>query len=367
MDVLRIYESVFAFFAFVVGATVGSFLNVVIHRLPRGMSVNKPRRSFCPACEKQIPWHRNLPILSWLLLRGRCADCGANIPPRYLLVEMLTGLLFLLAWVRFPFPDSVALWIFLGLLIAATFIDFEHFIIPDEITLGGTAVGVVCATLIPRLLNAAAWWQGLLLSLIGAAAGFALLFAVVKLGKMAFGRKRIQFETPERFQWRRDGDRGFLEMDGAEHPWEEFFPDEKAVLIIECASLDVGGSRMDGPQTLRSLYESLEVGGTRHDLNAIDRFEGTATSVCFERDAMGFGDVKFIACIGAFLGWQGALFSVVAASLVGSVVGLAALSLGRREWSSKLPFGPYLALGALLWLSVGPALVGWYLGILHRG
>jgi leader peptidase (prepilin peptidase)/N-methyltransferase len=365
MDVLRIYEIVFAVFAFVLGATVGSFLNVVIYRLPRGMSVNEPRRSFCPGCEKQIPWHRNLPIVSWLLLRGRCADCGVRISPRYLLVEALTGALFLAVWLRFPFPESAALWIFLGLLIAATFIDFEHFIIPDEITIGGTIAGVVCATLLPGLLDARVWWHGLLQSVVGAAVGFALLFAVVKLGKMAFGRKRVQFDKPEPFRWRREQDRGYLEMDGAEHAWEEFFPDEKAVLVLECASIELPGQTLDRPVTVRSSYESLEADGVRHDLNTVESFRGTAVSVFFERDAMGFGDVKFIACIGAFLGWQGAVFSVVSASLVGSVVGVAALALGRREWSAKLPFGPYLTLGALLWMAAGPAVVGWYIDLLR--
>jgi len=365
VDPLQIYGIVFAAFAFVLGATVGSFLNVVIYRLPLGLSVNEPRRSFCPSCREQIPWHRNLPIVSWLLLRGKCADCGARISPRYLGVELLTGLLFLYAWHLVPSPAVLAYWILFSLLIAATFIDFEHFIIPDEITKGGTVAGIVCAGLFPSIYDTGSRPVALGLAVLGAAAGYALLYAVVRLGKLAFGRKRVAFDPPEPFRWRREQDRGFLEMEGRDHPWEEFFPDEKAVLVLECAEAEFPDQPGCGPVTLRSHYERLDAGGRTYDLNAIERFSGKATSLFFERDAMGFGDVKFIACIGAFLGWQGAIFSVISASLIGSVVGLGTLAIGRREWSAKLPFGPYLALGALLWVAFGPGLVAWYLGLLR--
>ena len=136
-----IYERLFSAIAFVLGACVGSFLNVCIYRLPLNLSVNQPRRSFCPSCKTQIPWHQNLPLVSWLLLRGRCAKCGARIAFRYFAVELLTALFFLIIWKSFPWQIAIAYWVFIALVIAATFIDFEHFIIPDEITIGGTVAG----------------------------------------------------------------------------------------------------------------------------------------------------------------------------------------------------------------------------------
>ena len=118
---------------------VGSFLNVCIYRLPLGMSVNEPQRSFCPNCKAQIAWYHNLPIVGWLWLRGRCANCHQPISARYPAIELLTGLLFLAVWRHFQQEWILVLpgVIFVSLLIVATFIDFDHFIIPDEITIGG--------------------------------------------------------------------------------------------------------------------------------------------------------------------------------------------------------------------------------------
>src|SRR6202040_3656128 len=120
------YQFLFSAFAFVLGAAVGSFLNVCIYRLPLDLSVNEPRRSFCPVCKNPIPWHQNLPLISWLWLRGRCAKCGSKIAFRYFAVELLTALLFLGVWRSFPCPLAIAYWVFVSLIIAATFIDFEH-------------------------------------------------------------------------------------------------------------------------------------------------------------------------------------------------------------------------------------------------
>ncbi|MDQ6765665.1 MAG: prepilin peptidase, partial [Verrucomicrobiota bacterium] len=137
MDLLAGYDRFFSVLAFVLGAVVGSFLNVCIYRLPLDLSVNEPKRSFCPSCKKQIPWQQNLPLVSWLFLRGRCANCGSRIAFRYFAVELLTALLFLAIWRAFPWEIALVYWLLAALLIVATFIDFEHFIIPDEITLGG--------------------------------------------------------------------------------------------------------------------------------------------------------------------------------------------------------------------------------------
>ncbi len=146
---------------FVLGLCLGSFLNVVIHRLPRGQSLARPP-SRCPRCGHGIrPWH-NIPVLGWILLRGRCADCGLAISPRYPLVEAAGGGLFLVAVTAFPTPlhSLAAAWLLLSLT-AILFIDLAHRIIPDEISLGGAALGLLLAP----------WTVGFLPALIGMAAG----------------------------------------------------------------------------------------------------------------------------------------------------------------------------------------------------
>ena len=143
---------------FVLGCIVGSFLNVCIHRLPLGMSIVTPP-SHCPHCKYSIPWWLNLPLVTWLALRGRCKNCGAPISPRYFIVELLTGLAFLGCWLeigdrlhQYPFmPLALVYAVMLAGLIVATFIDFEHFIIPDEITIGGMVAGFLCSLALPGL------------------------------------------------------------------------------------------------------------------------------------------------------------------------------------------------------------------------
>src|SRR5438067_8572140 len=158
------YQFIFSAFAFALGAVVGSFLNVCIYRLPLDLSVNKPRRSFCPSCKKQLTWYQNIPLLSWLFLRGKCASCGAGIAFRYFAVELLTALLFLCVWKTFPWPMAIAYWVFVSLLIAATFIDFEHFIIPDEITIGGMIAGIVASLAVSDLMETASRGRAFLTS-----------------------------------------------------------------------------------------------------------------------------------------------------------------------------------------------------------
>ena len=168
-----VFLYVLPFFAFIIGASIGSFLNVVIYRVPNGLSVNEPKRSFCPDCNKQIPAHYNLPLISWLMLRGRCKWCDKPIAFRYFMVELLTGICFLALWKlaigEMGLGGVVSLWILASLLISATFIDFDHFIIPDGITIGGTVVGIVASVAFPVLHKEEIWWRGGMQSLIGAA------------------------------------------------------------------------------------------------------------------------------------------------------------------------------------------------------
>jgi len=147
-----VYQFLLRVFAVVLGAAVGSFLNVCIYRWPADLSINKPRRSFCPACKQPIPLYHNLPLMSWILLRGRCANCGAKIAFRYFAVELITALLFLIIWQSFAWQMAIAYWIFVSLLIVGTFIDLEHFIIPDRVTIGGIFAGVLCSAAVPALM-----------------------------------------------------------------------------------------------------------------------------------------------------------------------------------------------------------------------
>lgn len=135
-----------AVFAFVVGAIWGSFLNVCIYRLPRGLSIIRPR-SFCPSCGSPIRARDNVPLVSFFLLKGRCRHCRSPIPWRYPVVEAITGGLAVLCHRLLPFPLAIAYFLFLSALLVASFIDLEHRIIPDEISLGGMGAGVVLSLL----------------------------------------------------------------------------------------------------------------------------------------------------------------------------------------------------------------------------
>ena len=138
--------------------------------------------------------------------------------------------------------------------------------------------------------------------------------------------------------------------------WSEFFARGNERLLMECAVLEIDGERHEKVSAVWTL-DWLEVGERRWELEKTGVISGEVSSVVLPREAMGLGDVKFIAAIGAFLGWKAVLFTVVTASMTGALIGSAAILLRRREWSAKIPFGPYLALGALLWLFAGPEMV----------
>lgn len=363
-NTLALYDQFFSVIAFVLGAVVGSFLNVVIYRLPLDLSVNEPKRSFCPACKKQIPWHQNLPLLSWLFLRGRCANCGSRIAFRYFAVELLTALLFLAVWRSFPWQIALVYWVFVALLIAATFIDFEHFIIPDEITLGGTPVGVVACLIVPSLMGTASRLEAVLTSAGSAALGFGVLWLVLEGGKLAFGKKRIRLDAPTPFSWTRQGDDADFVVGEERGLWSENFAREKDQLHLHCDAAVIDGREL-GAMVLRFHYNRVAIGAEEIELDAVGQITGVARELQIPREAMGRGDLKFLAAFGAFLGWRAVLFSVFAGSLLGSIVGIGTLLIGKRVWSAKLPFGPYLAAGALGWMFFGEALLAWYFGFLQ--
>ena len=141
--------------------------------------------------------------------------------------------------------------------------------------------------------------------------------------------------------------------------WSDFFAREKDQLLLRCSSVCIGGRELAGV-ILRFNYNRVQVGADTFELDQLDEISGMANEVEIPREAMGRGDLKFLACIGAFLGWRAVLFAIFAGSLYGSVIGLMILALGKRVWSLKLPFGPYLALGAITWMFLGGSIVRWY-------
>jgi len=358
------YYSLFAGIAFVTGAAIGSFLNVGIYRLPRDISIKEPRRSFCPACKTQIPWRQNIPLVSWLFLRGRCANCGARIAFRYLGVELLTALLFLAVWEVFPWKIAIAYWVFVSILLIATFVDLEHFIIPDQITIGGTIAGIVASLIVPELMSADSRLAALIRAALAAALGYVILWIVLEGGKIAFGKKRVKLDGPTPFNWTRHGDDADFVVGDERSLWSDYFAREKDRLLLHCDEAKID-NRVFGNEVLEFRYNRVRVGVGEFMLDTVDQISGIAHELEIPREAMGRGDLKFLAAIGAFLGWRGVLFSIFAGSIVGSIVGLGTLLIGKRVWSAKLPFGPYLAFGALTWMFFGDKFVQWYLQLVN--
>lgn len=345
--------------AFVLGTVVGSFLNVCIYRMPRGLSLVSPP-SHCPHCQYRIPWYLNIPLLTWLMLRGRCRNCGAPIAARYFWVELLTGLLFLGVWWRHgPASPGVAVvyGVFVAGLIAASFIDFEHYIIPDEITLGGVGAGLLASFLVPALHGQASVAGGLREAMVGAAVGAGLMYGVLRLGKLLFGRQRVDLKGLTRVVFSETA----LHLPDREIPYEEIFYRPTDTIRLWARRVELV-DRCYGEVEVRLSPERLRIGEEELDPGGVVHMEVWTEKLVLPREAMGLGDVKFMAAIGAFLGWPAVLFSLMASSLVGSIVGLTAVALRRREWSSRMPYGPYLALAAVLWVLGGREWVGWWFG-----
>jgi len=298
---------------FLFGLVFGSFLNVVIYRVPRGQSVVKPR-SACPNCSTQIRAYDNIPVLSWIILRGRCRDCGHPISARYAIVELLCGFLFVSAYFyAAPVDTIVAIWtllklcVFFFLLLPLIFIDFEQHLLPDMLTIPGIVLGLIFSLLVPvggmpvfviRKMLALRWPLpaiSVVDSLVGAALGAFFIYAV---GEIYFRLRHIE--------------------------------------------------------------------------------------------GMGFGDVKLMAMVGAFLGAKLALFTIFTGAVLGTIFGLiTTLAVWRkriqrrkkrhennvfgRSWTSarlmfryyEVPFGVFLGSMAILSVFLGNRMVNWYLGLYH--
>lgn len=262
-------EPFLSLFVLAGGLVLGSFLNVCILRLPVGASVVRPG-SRCPACGNPIRWYHNIPVLSWLALRGRCADCSARISPRYPLIEALSGAVLLALWWMYgPGAAFGVAAAFSLAMIVLFFTDLDHQLLPDLVTLSGLAAGLAVAWFNPFLDGAG--WARVWGSLGGAALGSGSLWSI-----------------------------------GA-------------------------------------LYS---------------RLRGV--------EAMGLGDVKMMAMVGAFAGPAGVLFTIFAGSFVGAIIGVAMIPLRGRSLQDTLPFGCFLAPSAITALLIGRQLVQAYFQILLR-
>nr|WP_320116437.1 prepilin peptidase [uncultured Desulfuromonas sp.] len=255
------FQPILIFFSiFMAGAIVGSFLNVCIYRIPLGLSVVFPP-SHCKKCNKSLYWYHNIPIISFILLRGRCAFCGEKYSWRYPGIEILNAVLYCLVFYYWRYSlETLVLLLFVSLLVVVTFIDFDHQIIPDIITYPGIIVGFFCSFLIPSL----HWLDSIFGVLIG---GGCLL------------------------------------------------------VIAYC-------------------YELIA-----------------------KKEGMGGGDIKLLAMIGSFCGWQAILPVVFIGSLLGTLVGVPLMFFRKKDSTMALPFGPFLAFGALIYVFWGRGLIWWYFNL----
>ena len=349
---------------FVFGAVVGSFLNVCIHRMPRSLSIVRPA-SHCPQCGKPLRWYHNIPLLSWLALRGRCAFCGKTISPVYFIVELLNAGLWLALWLKFGLsPQLAAYTLLVSLFLVGMFVDLEHYILPDEVTLGGTVAGVIfCVAFPQQMQNAPDWTTGLWQSVVGLAAGGGGLYAVRWFGNLLFGRKIHEFEKTVSLVL----DKGRVRLDDGEEPAEE--EDVKEVLTsrrdrveFQADSGQVGAQNIAG-LTVRITASELTVGGQRWPLGDAPRLEATAHQIELPREAMGLGDVKLMMAIGAFFGWASVLFSLILSSLLGSIVGVLLIAFRAHQWGRPIPYGPYIVAAAFVWIFFGTELTRWCLNM----
>jgi leader peptidase (prepilin peptidase)/N-methyltransferase len=340
---------------FIFGGIIGSFLNVCIHRMPLEMSIVSPP-SHCPHCKYAIPFYLNIPLVTWVALRGRCKNCGAPITFRYFLVELLTGLAFAGCWLHFgdrghplgTLALALVYAVFLAGLLVASFIDFEHFIIPDEITYGGAVLGLLASLFVPSLHSAAFLGQGVARSALGILVGAGIVYAILRLGKLMFGRHRLKLEPGGKIIFTET----CLCLGEREIPYEEIFYRKSDTIVLAARRVELV-DRCYSEAVIRLSPSVLEIGDEKLDPAAVAHLEAWGDEIVLPREAMGLGDVKFMGAIGAFIGWQGAVFSLMVSSLIGATVGLVLIALRRREWSSRMPYGPYIALAAGVWVFAG--------------
>ncbi|HYR44061.1 MAG TPA: prepilin peptidase [Terriglobia bacterium] len=271
-------------FALVFGLVIGSFLNVVIVRLPQGLSISTPR-SHCPQCKRLIPWYDNMPILSYMVLRGHCRRCDKKISARYPFVEALSALVSVLLYFKFGLGSEWAIFLaFSAALIVLAFIDLDHRILPDEITLNGIWIGALANVYLAQ-------------------------------------------------------------------------PSPLASRLLRTVGIEVTNTRVIA--LVASLVGALIGGGLLWGVAEVYlRLRGI--------EGMGFGDVKMMAMVGAFLGAPLALITIMLGSLLGSVIGLLFIRFAGKTREYELPFGTFLAAAGIVAVVYGEDLVRWYLDRIIR-
>ena len=369
---------------FLFGAFIGSFLNVCIHRLPRNESVVLPP-SRCYSCGTQVQWYDNLPVMSYLLLRGRCRWCDATFSPRYLLLEiMVAAISALVMWWAFNDPAAPAPWLLaLGandlvaraiaaavtlslayLLVVASFIDLEHMIIPDELTkpfqLAAPLLALGSGSVLGHklLFDPTNWLvhQNILNQPVLTTSIFIWKFMVVvgvvllalalslPLAKYIYS----QFCPPEQ-RWDEASHQGF--RTGV--LWFMVATIPACAVVLGLVIVQPGGDH--GWWQMCAGHGALAIFGSLTGWMML-YVVGLLGTIAFRRNAMGFGDVKFLAPMGAFLGPIGVAYAFFFAAIVGTIVGLPLRSLASKR---EIPFGPWLAVGAILALIWAPDLHQW--------
>ena len=251
------HRAVEIIFATLYGLIIGSFLNVVIYRMPRKLSLSSPRRSYCPKCQKTLSWRDNIPVVSWVLLRGRCRYCNEPISGQYPLVELLSGVAGAASVVYYgaTFTGAVV-YTLTATLLAITFIDFEFKIIPNKISYPGMTIGLI-------------------------------------MGMVAEYQGPFQFPLTQ--------------------------------------------------SAIDSLFGMIAGGGFFWSIGAI-------YYVCTKRVGLGGGDIKLMGMTGAILGLQSVAPTIFIGSLLGSVVGIALMVIGKGGRQTEIPFGPWLSIGAIVYI-----------------
>jgi len=335
---------------FVLGSLVGSFLNVCIHRLPLGQSIVHPP-SHCPHCQYAIPWHLNVPLFTWLWLRGKCANCGAPISIRYFLIELLTAMMFLACWLSFGQQSAglaLVLCVVISGLIVASAIDLEHFIIPDSLNFGGMVAGLVCSLLVPILHNTDSPLKSLGQGILGLIVGGGVIYVVVRGGKVFLGRRVFEFQEGERIVFTETA----IVLPSEEICYGEIFYRKSDTVAFHASRLELF-DRCYEDVTVRLSSSKLFIGDEELNPEQVPYMEVTAKKLVVPREVMGLGDVKFMAAIGAFLGWKAVVFSLGMSSIIGAPVGLALVALQRHEKARPLQYGPFIALAAVIWIFGG--------------
>jgi len=268
-------------------------------------------------------------------------------------------LTFLACWLVFGAQSpalALVYCLFLAGLIVATFIDFEHLIIPDEITLGGTVVGFIISFFLPTLHHVRTNGQALVQSVLGIAAGAGLIYAVVRVGKLLFGRQKLKLPLEATIVFSETA----LCLPDKEIPFDDIFYRKSDTIVFRARTVELV-DRGYANVAVRLSPTRLQINDEEINPETIAHMEAVCSEIVLPREAMGMGDVKFMAAIGAFLGWQAVLFTFVVACMIGAAYGAGMVVLHRRKWAGRIYFGPFLAGAATAWIFGGPALVNGYL------